>query len=444
MEVLLERVTIAAFCMVLLLCVFLNLPILLALALGLCIFFAYGLKKGHTLGQLTRMSLAGIRTVKNILRTFLLIGILTGLWRLAGVIPVIICDAVRLVRPSSFLVMAFLLNCGISFLTGTSFGTAATMGVICAAMGTALQVPAMLTGGAILSGVYFGDRCSPVSTSALLIADLTKTDIFTNLRRMAKTALPAFLASVLLYTLIGLKTSHTGTLPDIRSLFAGAFHLHWTALLPAAVMLLLSALRLDVKLAMGGSILAALPLCVLLQGASWREILRTAVLGYTAADPAVGSMLNGGGIWSMVRVAAIVCLSSAYAGIFRETGLLDGFRKTAGALSRRVTPFGAVLCTAGGTAVIACNQTLTILLAHQLCGEIGMEQEELAIALEDTAVVLAPLVPWSIAGAVPLAAVGAPERSLLAACFLYLLPISRLLLAWRDRKKSAPSEKICQ
>ena len=43
--------------------------------------------------------------------------------------------------------------------------------------------------------------------------------------------------------------------------------------------------------------------------------------------------------------------------------------------------------------------------------------------LEDTAVVVAPLVPWSIAGAVPLGAVGAPGVSVLLACYLYLLPI---------------------
>lgn len=57
--------------------------------------------------------------------------------------------------------MAFLLNCLVSFLTGTSFGTAATMGVICAAIGSSLGLNQLLVGGAVLSGVYFGDGAPP-------------------------------------------------------------------------------------------------------------------------------------------------------------------------------------------------------------------------------------------------------------------------------------------
>ena len=116
------------------------------------------------------MALGGVKTVSGILLTFLVIGVLTAFWRASGTIPVIVCYASGLIRPSVFLLMSFLLNCGISFLTGTSFGTAATMGVICASMGSAMHISPVLTGGAVLSGAFFGDRCSPLSTSALLVA----------------------------------------------------------------------------------------------------------------------------------------------------------------------------------------------------------------------------------------------------------------------------------
>ena len=128
------------------------------------------------------MALDGVLTVRNILITFLLIGILTALWRAAGTIAVIVSYASALIRPSVFLLMTFLLNCAVSVLMGTSFGTSATMGVICATMGTALGVDIRLIGGAVLSGVLFGDRCSPVSTSALLVAELTGTSVFDNIR----------------------------------------------------------------------------------------------------------------------------------------------------------------------------------------------------------------------------------------------------------------------
>ena len=179
-----EWIVLGLFCGGLILCLLLNASILYALAGGLLLFLLYGRRKGFGWGKLLRMALAGVKTVRNILITFLLIGVLTAFWRSAGTIPVIVCYAAKLIRPSVFLVMTFLLNAGVSVLTGTSFGTAATMGVICATMGGVMGVNVIFTGGAVLSGVFFGDRCSPVSTSALLVSELTKTNIFDNIRRM--------------------------------------------------------------------------------------------------------------------------------------------------------------------------------------------------------------------------------------------------------------------
>ena len=161
-----ELLVISLFCFALLLCVLLNFSILYALVGGLCIFLLYGVRKGFTWRQMIRMSFAGVKTAKNVLLTFFLIGILTALWRAAGTIPTIVCYASSLFQPSLFLLMSFLLNCVVSVLTGTAFGTAATMGVICATMAVTMGIPLVLVGGTVLSGVYFGDRCSPVSTSA--------------------------------------------------------------------------------------------------------------------------------------------------------------------------------------------------------------------------------------------------------------------------------------
>ena len=139
----------------------------------------------------------------------------------------------------------------------------------------------------------------------------------------------------------------------------------------------------------------------------------------------------------MLRVCVIICVSSAYAGIFQKTGLLDRLQEQVRRLSRRATPFAAMLCTAALTSLIACNQTLTIMLTHQVCDGTMDKPEDAAIGLEDTAVVVAPLVPWSIASAAALAAAGAPTRSILFACFLYLLPLRSLLRSLRTEKRRA-------
>ena len=182
-----------------------------------------------------------------------------------------------------------------------------------------------------------------------------------------------------------------------------------------------------VKPAMAASIAVSVPVCLLLQHTAPAEILRMAFTGYRAADPEVAVMLNGGGISSMLRSGGIVCISSSFSGIFRETGLLDGAKGAVEKLASRKGSYAAMLCTAAVSGVIACNQTLTIMLTSQLCGSLNKDRHGFALGLADTAVVVAPLVPWSIAGSVPLASVGAPLSGIWFACYLYLLPLWRLL-----------------
>ena len=47
----------------------------------------------------------------------------------------------------------------------------------------------------------------------------------------------------------------------------------------------------------------------------------------------------------------------------------------------------------------------------------------MALVLEDTTIVLAAVLPWSIAAAVPLATLGAPSLGIAAAVYLYLQPL---------------------
>ncbi len=102
----------------------------------------------------------------------------------------------------------------------------------------------------------------------------------------------------------------------------------------------------------------------------------------------------------------------------------------------RTGNYPATLIAAIFTCMIACNQSLATLLTEQLCRELYTRRSDMALDLEDTVIVIAPLIPWSIAGAVPLASIGAPESSILFAVYLYLLPLYRLVF----RRKSAGLE----
>ena len=141
-------------------------PIVSALLVGLVLFVGWALRQGYGLRAVGVMLWSGIRTAKNVLIVFLLIGVLTALWRACGTVPLLICYAVDLIHPGTLVITSFLLTCAVSALMGTSFGAAATMGAVCMTAAASMGVSPVLAGGAVLSGVFFGDRCARSSGSS--------------------------------------------------------------------------------------------------------------------------------------------------------------------------------------------------------------------------------------------------------------------------------------
>ena len=316
-----------------------------------------------------------------------------------------------------------------------SFGTAATMGVICMTMAKSMNVSDVLAGGAILAGIYFGDRCSPVSTSALLVSELTKTDLYENLKGMAKAAIVPFVISCTVYWTLGLRT-HIGTADgEIRTVLGEFYHLSAWTLLPVAVVLVFSAMRVNVKRTLAASALCGIFVAVLIQKYPVPKLPALCVSGFQPDDMQINRLMGGGGILSNMKVIAIVGISSCYSGIFKGTDFLHGIKDLIRKLNSKITPFGTTLLTSVVTAAVSCNQTLSIMLTNQLCGENNPDKKEFALSLENSAVVVAPLLPWSIASAVPLAFIGAPTMSVCAAIYLYLLPIWYFISVNFRRKK---------
>ena len=412
----------------LMICIVSEASLLFALTFGLMIFSFYAAELGHSPRKIFAMWCAGVRPVKPVLVTLLMIGIVTAYWRAAGVIPAIIFYTADFFSPAIILVMTFWL-CGlVSTLIGTAFGTAATMGVICAAIAENLGVPLWLTGGAVLSGAYLGDRCSPMSTSALLVATLTGTDIFKNLVGMIKTSIVPLILASAFYFAAGIFFAGAGAANvDAKEIFARTFTITPTVLIPAVLIVVLSLARLRVQLMMLASILACVVVAIQIQGAEIFELLKVAAVGYYPSDEELAKILSGGGIISMVSVVAIVCLSGCYAGIFQATGFLNRLQSLLLALGKKFSSFASVLTAAVVTNMAACNQTLAIMLTHQLCRPVEPRAEIFAIQLENSAVVVAPLIPWAIANVVPLTLINAPPTSLFAAWYLWLIPICQLL-----------------
>ena len=115
------------------------------------------------------------------------------------------------------------------------------------------------------------------------------------------------------------------------------------------------------------SILANCFLCLFIQQIDIHSLINIITFGYQADTAQLAGILNGDSIVSMLNVSAIVCISSSYSGIFNKTNILNGLKKSIDSSAHRLTAFGGTLMTSFFSAMIACNQTLTIMPIYELC-----------------------------------------------------------------------------
>lgn len=427
-----EVFTLLVFSLLLLFCIVKNVSVLIALFAGLVLFAIYALYQKFTFEEILRMMLAGIKEARTILIVFSLIGMLTALWRAGGTIPFIIYHTVSAIEPRFFILFSFLLCSLVSFLTGTAFGTVSTMGIICMMTGKALGIPDFYLGGAILSGVFFGDRCSPMSSSALLVSELTGTNIHRNIANMMKTSIIPFILAVIFYAVKGSFDGSSKIAAEKLSFLAQTFNLTPVVLLPAAVILLFTMMCFNIKVTILCSIITSVLVCIFCQKISVYELIGYMLMGYRSENPGLGQLMNGGGIVSMFNTMLIIVISSSYFGIFRKTNLLDKIKRWSFVLAQCSTDFAAVLVVSVITAALSCNQTLATMLTYEITEGMFKDREKLAVFLENSVIVISALIPWSIASVFPLTTIGAPRSSIFYAVYLYALPLWSLFVSYLD------------
>src|SRR5699024_8878136 len=96
------------------------------------------------------------------------IGILIGTWMISGTIPMMIYYGLELINPQFIVLIAFIVSALISIVTGTSWGSAGTVGVALMGIATGLGVSLPATAAAVVAGAYFGDNLSPLSDTTNL------------------------------------------------------------------------------------------------------------------------------------------------------------------------------------------------------------------------------------------------------------------------------------
>jgi NhaC family Na+:H+ antiporter len=271
-----------------------------------------------------------------------------------------------------------------------------------------------------------------MSSSAHLVASVTGTKIYTNLKNMVRTAIVPLVISTLIYLALSrlnpvqlANSSLTLEIPKV-------FEINLIVLLPALVVLILSLFRVEVKLTMLISLITALAIGIGMQDYSLTQLLKFMMLGYSLEEiNPLQDILSGGGVVSMARVSVVVIVSTGLAGIFSGTRTLDAIEVLLKKAKSRSELFLGTTVIGIASAAFGCTQTIAILLTQQLVQD-KYEQEQLdnyqlAVDLENTAVVLSPLIPWNIAGLVPATLLMTDSGFIPYAFYLYLLPLFSLV-----------------
>ena len=411
-----------------------------ALAISLFLLMVTLHRRGFAVTALLRMGLRGARQAFPVVQVLLLIGMVTAVWMAAGTVPALVYYGTQMMSAQFFILWAFILSGAVSILIGTSFGTVGTIGIALMVIARGSDVDVNPVAGAIIAGAFVGDRCSPMSSSAHLVASVTCTDLYKNLRNMIVSGLWPLILSLAFYTGLSLlypvqlaETSIILALPEV-------FDLSAAALLPAIAVLLLAVLRVDVKWAMGVSIGLGCAIAHVVQHYSFPALLQFLLFGYQLnQDTPLQSILLGGGLLPMAKAMLVVLLSTAFAGVFAGSRVLSCLDRWLSHIHSQQRLGQATVLVSIVANVFGCTQTIAILLTEQIMRPHYQQRwvgnhdlEQLALSLEDTAVVIAPLIPWNIAGLIPATVLAVGPGFIPYALYLFLFP---LFVASRKRKQ---------
>lgn len=402
-------------------------PLVLAVCFGIAVFFLLGLRQGTAPRKMAAGAWEQGRKMCSVILTYVLIGAVTALWRSSGTIAFFIYYGLQLIQPKLFLLVTFLLTSLVSYALGTSFGVIGTVGVILMALARSGGVSPAITAGTVIAGAYFGDRCSPASSSATLVAAATGTRLYDNLRNMHRTGWLPYLISLGAYGVLSvthpLAALDGGVLEELCDRFTLS---PWTAL-PAALIILLPLCRVPIRWAMVSSALAALAVAALVQDVSVTVALRDAVLGYVPAPGGLYEVLSGGGVVSMASATVLAVATGLYAGLLDAIGALRSVRHLAHYMAARVGRFPACTAVCVISGMVFCNQSTGAVVAPQLLEdayhELGSDNDELALDIENSGIVLSPLIPWNISVSIPLEVLGVTAAAIPFAVLLYMIPL---------------------
>ena len=415
--------------------------------IGVLIASLVALKIGYTWKFIENSMIKGISQAMQSIIILAIIGVLIGIWILAGVVPTMIYYGLMILKPSIFLVATVLITSITSLATGTSWGTAGTMGIALMGIASGLGIPAPVTAGAVLSGAYFGDKMSPLSDTTNLAPAMAGTDVFTHIKSMAKPTLIAYGLTLLIFGFLSAKyRGASADLSNVNLIANGlkeTFTISPVLLLAPLVVIISIAKKLPAVPGIALGIIIAAILGPIYQGINFGDILSAGLNGYVSNTglEAVDKLLTTGGLNNMMSSISLTIIAMMFGGIAEETGILEAIVKKF--LHRVQSIVGLVVST-----ILTCiftnasmpEQYISIVVPGRMFKneykERNLDPTLLSSTLESGGTVTSAMIPWNTCGTYMSTVLGVSTVHYLPFLFFNLLmPLVQVIIVAIDAKK---------
>ena len=374
-----------------------------------------------------------VTKLKNALPAFFIlfsIGLIIGSWMVCGTVPMLVYYGLKLIQPNLIYIVAFVCPILFSTMTGTSWGSVGTIGVVVIGIANAMDANLGIVAGAIVGGAYFGDKLSPLSDTTNMASLAADVKLYDHIHSMLFTTVPSALIAGAIYFSLGyvftpeIATEADGTKlePFLNSL-SSRFVFSPLLLLPPAVVLVGSIARKPILPTIFASIFCACGLAWLIQPFSAADIVQTLHRGFDVTMTKNGEnamketsvLLNRGGLYALHEPIITAFM------VFIYIGALDHIRAMP-TLVGKVLRFAqerwqviiATLGTTAATIALTSNQFATSFIIGDAFkakyDELKIKRKVLSRSLEDTGTMVETLVPWSLATIYMVETLGVPFR----------------------------------
>ena len=346
------------------------------------------------------------------------VGIIIGAWMVSGTIPMMVVYGLEMLNPRWLYLMAFLVPVVFSTLTGTSWGSVATIGVVMMGIAVVLQAHLGIAAGAIIGGALFGDKLSPLSDTTNVAAVAAEVDLYDHIRSMMVTTMPSAILAAIGFSIFGfiyppaIGAETMGTLQPFLDSLHALFHFNIFLLLPPAIVLVGSiSRRPTVPVLLVSTVVAGL-MGFLFQDYSLRDITLSMVSGFNVSEmatwipnpteslvPQAIILVDRGGLYSMDQAIFMVFLVFFFIGSIETINAMPTVmdRLFAFARSRRITILATLVGT-GFTNAMTSNQFATSFIIGDAFksrfDRFRIPRKVLSRSLEDYGTMIEPMVPW--------------------------------------------------